>query len=157
MHGEMFTHAAAPFQCECATHPASSFNTAVYCFTEHHPGSAAYSAASPHTTADAYRFATSYPGAAPVTTNKGDKGVKSKTFDISRSRSSQDITEQYEKKDNDGVLPHDLGFLILRGARVKHKVVRSRFTLAPVSPGIRIPLFRLPISDGQRTAGRVLK
>ena len=35
---------------------------------------------------------------------------------------SKNVTQQYEKKDNDSFLSHNFGFLILSGARVKHKV-----------------------------------
>ena len=41
MQWEMFTHAEAVSDFGWATHSASSFNTATYCFTERHPGTAA--------------------------------------------------------------------------------------------------------------------
>jgi hypothetical protein len=62
----MFTHPEAVSDFGGTTHSASSFNTAAYCFTERHSGTAANSAASPHTTADAYRFPASYSSAATV-------------------------------------------------------------------------------------------
>jgi len=46
--------------------PPTSFNTTAYRFTERDLGTAAHSATSPDTAADAYRFAASYSGAAPV-------------------------------------------------------------------------------------------
>ena len=66
MRGEMFTHTEAAPQCQCATHSAPSFNTAAYRFTERDRGSAAHSAATPHTTADAYRLAAPNSGTAAV-------------------------------------------------------------------------------------------
>ncbi len=66
MQWEMFTHAEAAPQCECATNSATSFNTAAYCFTERHPSAAAHSAASPHATPDAYRLATANSGTSTV-------------------------------------------------------------------------------------------
>src|SRR5207245_3128725 len=38
------------------------------------------------------------------------------------SNQSKNVPQHYEKKDNDSFLPHNFGFLILSGARVKHKV-----------------------------------
>jgi hypothetical protein len=70
MHGEMFTHAEAASKFGGAAHSASSFDAATYCFTERHPSTAAHSAATPHTTADSYRFATPDSGAAPVATRR---------------------------------------------------------------------------------------
>ena len=70
MHRKMFTHAEAASNSGSATHSASSFNTATYCFTERHPSTAADSTATPHTTADSYRFATPDSGAAPVATRR---------------------------------------------------------------------------------------
>jgi len=68
MHGEMFTHTEAAPYLDGATHSAPSFNTATYCFTECDAGAAAYSAATPHTAADAYRLAASNSGASTLGT-----------------------------------------------------------------------------------------
>src|SRR5262249_23499413 len=71
---------------------------------------------------------------------------------------SKDVTQQYEKKDNDNFLPHNFGFLILSDALVKHKVTCNTLIRAPFSPGIRTRLCRrLPTSDTRRMGGRVLK
>src|SRR6266404_9842174 len=44
---------------------------------------------------------------------------------IRRCNQSQNITEQYEKKDMGRFFLHDPRVLVFRGARVKHKVTRS--------------------------------
>jgi len=66
MQWEMLAHSETAPQWERAADPASSFNTAAYCFTEHHPSAAANSGASPHCAADAYRIAEAYSGTAPL-------------------------------------------------------------------------------------------
>lgn len=66
MQWEMLAHSETAPQCERATDPASSFNTAAYRFTQRYPGAAANSAASPHSAADAYRLAEAYSGTAPL-------------------------------------------------------------------------------------------
>jgi hypothetical protein len=60
MYGEMFTDTEAASDIIGATHAATSFNTAAYCFAERDRGAAPHSAASSDTAADAYRFAASY-------------------------------------------------------------------------------------------------
>src|SRR5262245_24442545 len=39
---------------------------------------------------------------------------------IESCNQSKDVTQQYEKKNNNSLLPHNFGFLILSDARVKH-------------------------------------
>ena len=66
MLGEMCTHAEDASKLDSATHSASSFNAAAYRFPERDPGTATHSSTSSDTAADAYRFATSYSEATPV-------------------------------------------------------------------------------------------
>src|SRR6059036_1720822 len=47
---------------------------------------------------------------------------------------SKNVTQHYEKKDNDSFLPHNFGFLVLGGARVKHKVTHALRFQGCISP-----------------------
>ena len=66
MHWEMFTHAAAAPNADAAAYSTASPHTTAYCFTERHFGTATHSASPPHATADAYRLTAPNPGTAPV-------------------------------------------------------------------------------------------
>lgn len=66
MLGQMFTDAEAFFDFGRATYSTPSFNAAAYRFAERDPGTAAHSASSSDTAADAYRFAASHSEATPV-------------------------------------------------------------------------------------------
>ena len=65
MYWEMWTDTQAMSNFGGAAHSAPSFNTAAYRFAERDAGTAAHSAASPHSAADAYRFPASHSSAAP--------------------------------------------------------------------------------------------
>jgi len=73
-----YSHIAAWPNFDVATHSAPSFNTAAYCFTERHSGTAAHSASSPHTAADAYRFATSNSGTSTVAEEQMGRGHRTR-------------------------------------------------------------------------------
>ena len=61
----MLLHRPLPITAK-ATDSAASFNTAACCLTERDAGTATDPSISPHTAADAYRFATPYSRAAAV-------------------------------------------------------------------------------------------
>ena len=66
MLGEMCTDAEAASNLDRTTHPASSFNSAAHRFSKRDARTSTNSASSSYAAADAYRFATSYSEAAPV-------------------------------------------------------------------------------------------
>ena len=66
MYREMLTYTEASSNFGGATYSTSPSNTTAWRFAERYPRTAAYSAASSDTTADAYRFAASYSGPPPV-------------------------------------------------------------------------------------------
>jgi hypothetical protein len=66
MHREMLTYTEASPDPGGTTYSAFSSHTAAYRFTERDPCAATDSAVSPYTAANAYRFAASYSGTAPV-------------------------------------------------------------------------------------------
>jgi hypothetical protein len=65
----MLTDAEAAPDFGSAAHSAPSFNTATCCFTERYPGTAANSADTSHTAADAYRLAAPNSGTSAVSIN----------------------------------------------------------------------------------------
>jgi len=66
VHREVFTDTEAVSNFGGTAHSAPSFNTTACRFAERDAGTAAHSASSPHSAADAYRFPAYYSGAAPV-------------------------------------------------------------------------------------------